>query len=339
MILVDCKGILMNDLICTLALKKIKGLKNIHIFLLLKTFKNPCDIFDAPKSDFLKAGLKDEQIEILRNTRIVRTAFFEAINEIENASKNGVKIITYNSPLYPFNLNFIRDKPVILYYKGVLKENLKFAAAVVGQRNPPDYSLNLAQNLTEQLCSSGFSIISGLAMGIDTIAHKAALKNNGYTIAYVGSGLLESVYPPENRELYQEIILHNGAIVSELPLYSKISAKNLIARDRLQSGSSLGTFAISSPVRGGTMKTCNFSLKQKRPVFIPEYSKGLMNLKDNLGLKSLLRKNGVIGLKLDKDGAFDLAAVMDELRIVYNDIYEEKSGMGSSLLIQPELFG
>ena len=329
----------MDDLICTLALKKIKGLKNIHIFLLLKTFKNPCDIFDAGKPDFLKAGLKDEQIEILRNTRIVRTAFFEAINEIEEASKNGIKIITYNSPLYPYNLNFIRNKPIILYYKGVLKENLKFAAAVVGQRNPPDYSLNLAQNLTEQLCSSGFSIISGLAAGIDTVAHKTALKNNCYTVAYIGSGLLESVYPPENRNLYQEIILHNGAIVSEFPLYSKISAKNLIARDRLQSGSSLGTFAISSPVNGGTMKTCGFSLKQKRPVFVPEYTKELMDSKDNSGLKSLLGRNGVAALKLDKNGILDLAEVMDELRIVYNDIYEEKTGAHSSLLMQPGLFG
>ncbi len=329
----------MDDLICTLALKKIKGLKNIHIFLLLKTFKNPCDIFDAGKPDFLKAGLKDEQIEILRNTRVVRTAFFEAINEIEDASKNGIKIITYNSPVYPYNLNFIRNKPIILYYKGVLKENLKFAAAVVGQRNPPNYSLNLAQNLTEQLCSSGFSIISGLAAGIDTVAHKTALKNNCYTVAYIGSGLLESVYPPENRNLYQEIILRNGAIVSEFPLHSKISAKNLIARDRLQSGSSLGTFAISSPVNGGTMKTCGFSLKQKRPVFVPEYAKELMNSKDNSGLKSLLGRNGVAALKLDKNGILDLAEVMDELRIVYNDIYEEKSDTRSSLLMQPGLFG
>jgi Predicted Rossmann fold nucleotide-binding protein involved in DNA uptake len=265
--------------------------------------------------------------------------FFEAINEIEDASKNGIKIITYNSPFYPYNLNFIRNKPIILYYKGVLKENLKFAAAVVGQRNPPDYSLNLAQNLTEQLCSSGFSIISGLAMGIDAVAHKTALKNNCYTVAYIGSGLLESVYPPENRNLYQEIILRNGAIVSEFPLYSKISAKNLIARDRLQSGSSLGTFAISSPVNGGTMKTCGFSLKQKRPVFVPEYAKELMDSKDNSGLKSLLGRNGVVALKLDKNGILDLAEVMDELRIVYNDIYEEKSDTRSSLLMQPGLFG
>ncbi|MCL4542287.1 MAG: DNA-protecting protein DprA [Deltaproteobacteria bacterium] len=329
----------MDDLICVLALKKIKGFKNIHILFLLKAFKNPCDIFDAPKSEFLKAGIKNEQIEILRNARIVRTAFFEAINEIEEASKNGIKIITYNSPLYPSNLNFVRNKPVILYYKGVLKENLKFAVAVIGQRNPPDYSLSLAQGLTEQLCSSGFSVISGLAAGIDTIAHKTALKSRCYTIAYVGSGLLAPAYPSENNNLYQEIILHDGAIVSELPLHSKVSAKSLIARDRLQSGSSLGTFAISSGIGGGTMKTCDFSLKQKRPVFVPVYAGGLMGSPDNSGLKLLLGQNGVIGLKLDKNGAFDLAEVMDELRIVYNGIYEEKSNTGGSLLIQPELFG
>lgn len=328
----------MDDLICTLALKKIAGFKNIHITELLRAFENPCDIFDAPKSEFLKAGIKDEHVGILKNSRIIRTAFFEAIDEIEEASKNGIKIITYKSPLYPYNLNFIKNKPTILYYKGTLKENLKFAVAIVGQRKPPDYSLNLAKILAEQVCSSGFSVISGLAAGIDTVAHKASLKNGGYTLAYIGSGLMEPVFPPENRNLYQEIIMHNGAIVSELPLHSKISANNLVARDRLQSGSSLGTFAISSGIKGGTMKTCDFSIKQKRPIFIPLYNKELMNLPANAGLKWLLKKDGVIGLKLDDNGAFDLAEVMDELRIVYNEIYEEKSVIGGSLLIQPKLF-
>ncbi|HEC25214.1 MAG TPA: DNA-processing protein DprA [bacterium] len=328
----------MDDLICTLALKKIKGLQNHHIFFLLKIFKNSCEIFKAKRSDFLKAGLKNEYIKILTDTRIVRMAFFDAIEEIEEASKNGIKITTYNSASYPSNLNFIKNKPLVLYYKGVLKENIKFAVAVVGQRKPPDYAENIARNLTEQLCLSGFSIISGLATGIHAVAHRAALKKNGYTMAYIGSGLLEPIYPPENIDLYNEIILHNGAIVSELPLHEKISPKNLVARDRLQSGSSLGIFALSSPEGGGTMKTCSFSLKQKRPVFIPEYDKEIMNSKENLGLKSIIGNVGVSMLKFNKDFSLDLKDVMDELRIVYDDIYEEKLEIGNSLLVQPELF-
>ncbi len=315
----------MDDLICTLALKKIKGLQNRHIFYLLDAFKNPCEIFSADKVDFIKAGLKTEYINILTNSRIIRTAFFDAIKEIEEASKNGIKIITFNSSFYPSNLRKIKAKPPILYYKGILKENLRLAVAVAGQRKPPDYALELAANITEALCSFGYSIISGLALGIDAAAHKAALKNNGYTVAYIGSGLLSPVYPPENRDLYNEIILNGGAIVSELPLYEKISSKNLVARDRLQSGSGIGTFALSSQLKSGTMKTCNFSLKQKRPVFIPEYNLGLMNSYDNLGLKSLLGCSGVFGLKLKKDFSFDINDALEEMTSAYNKIYTEKS--------------
>ncbi len=328
----------MDDLICTLALKKIKGLQNRHIFSLINAFGNPCEIFNAKKPDFIRAGLKIEYVKILINPRIVRTAFFDAIKEIEEASKNGIKIITYNSSLYPSNLKFIKNKPLVLYYKGKLKENLKFAVAIAGQRMPPDYAIKLTQELTGQLCLSGFSIISGLAAGIDAAAHKSALKKNGYTIAYLGSGLLEPVYPPENADIYEEILENNGAIVSELPLHEKIGSKNLVARDRLQSGTGLCTFAMSSPLKSGTMKTCNFSLRQKRPVFVPEYNKELMDSKDNLGLKSLFGNIGVAGLKLNNDFSFDLSGVIDELRIVYDEIYGEKSEEEALLSVQPLLF-
>ncbi|MDA8158659.1 MAG: DNA-processing protein DprA [Deltaproteobacteria bacterium] len=327
----------MDDLICTLALKKIKGLQNQHIFFLLKTFKNPCEIFSAEKSDFMRAGLKAEYIKILTNSRIIRTAFFDAIKEIEEASKNGIKIITFNSVLYPSNLRLIKTKPPILYYKGVLKENLRFASAVVGQRKPPDYALELARNITIKLCSYGYSVISGLATGIDAAAHKTALKNNGYTVAYIGAGLLSPPYPPENRDLYNEIILNGGAVVSELPLHEKISSKNLVARDRLQSGSGLGTFAVSSPIKSGTMKTCNFSIKQKRPVFVPEYNLELMNSQDNLGLKSLFGGLGVSGLKLNKDFSFDITEAAEEMMQVYNKIYAGKFDE-DDLSAQPSLF-
>jgi len=327
----------MDDLICTLALKKIKGLQNQHIFFILKTFKNPCEIFSADKNDFIRAGLKSEYIKILTDSRVIKTAFFDAIKEIEKASKNGVKIITFNSALYPSNLRLIKNKPPVLYYKGMLKENLRLAAAVVGQRKPPDYALELAKNITEKLCSYGYSIVSGLASGIDAAAHKTALKNNGYTIAYIGSGLLAPPYPPENRELYNEIILNGGAVVSELPLDERISSKNLVARDRLQSGSGLGTFAVSSPLKSGTMKTCHFSIKQKRPVFIPEYNMEIMNSEDNLGLKSLFGRLGVSGLKLNKDFSFDITEAAEEMNQVYNKIYAGKFDE-DELPVQPGLF-
>ena len=327
----------MDDIICTLALKKIKGLQNRHIMFLINAFGSPCEIFNADKSAFIKAGLKIDYVKILINQRIIKTAFFDAIKEIDEASKNGVKIITFNSSLYPANLRKIKNKPLVLYYKGALKEDLKLAAAVVGQRKPPEYAVKLAEDITAELCSSGYAIISGLALGIDFAAHRTALKNNGYTIAFLGSGLLSPVYPPENRDLYNEIILNGGALVSELPPYEHISSKNLVARDRLQSGSSLGTFALSSPLKSGTMKTCGFSIKQKRPVFIPEYNLNLMNSYDNEGLKSLYGMVGVFGIKLRGDFTPDLGPALEEMHGILNKLYAEKFAEDDRL-IQPGLF-
>ncbi len=331
----------MDDLICSLALKKIPGFSDSEVSTLLKNFKNPCDIFGISRSGLLKSGIKNRLIEILLNDRIKKRAFFDAITEIEEASKNGVKIITADSPLYPSSLSFIRSKPLILYYKGVLKENFKFAVAIAGQRTPPPYSVELAENLTEKFCSAGFSIVSGLASGIDTAAHRSALKNKGYTIAFIGEGLLAPIYPPENIDLFQEIILNNGAVISEFPLHMNVSAKNLVLRDRLQTGSSLGVLAMSSGLRGGTMKTCNFALKQKRPVFIPAYKDELMDKAENAGLKSLLYEKGVYRIDLKKDLSFSIPEIIDVLRIVYNELYEDedKDNKGDSLLSQPELFG
>ena len=327
----------MDDLICTLALKKIRGLQNRHIFFLLKTFKNPCEIFNAKKQDFIDAGLKSDYVKILTNDRVIKTAFFDAIKEIEEASESGIKIITCSSPLYPSNLNSVKNKPPVLYYRGTLKENLKFAAAVVGQRTPPAYAVRFARSLAEQLCLAGFAIISGLAVGIDAVAHRTALEKKRYTVAYVGYGLLEPAYPSENAGLYNEIVYNEGAVVSELPLHEKVCSRNLVARNRLQSGTSLGTFAVSSPLKGGTMKTCGFSVKQKRPVFVPEYSLALMNSADNLGLKSLLGSVGVTGLKLGKDFSFDLSGAVDEMRIAYDAVYGEKPAEEDTVE-QPGLF-
>lgn len=330
----------MDELACTLALKKIKGFKDCDIHNLLIRFRNPCNVFGASRPDLLKAGLKDELVGLLSSERTVRTAFFEAINEIEEASRNGIKIITSSSSLYPLNLGFVKNKPAVLYYKGALRENLKFAVAIAGQRNPPAYSVNFTKDLTDKLCGAGFSIISGLARGIDTEAHKSALRNGCYTLAYIGSGLLAPVYPRENVELYQEIILKEGAVVSELPLYTQLSPVNLVARDRLQSGTGLGVIAVSSGLRSGTLKTCNFALKQKRPVFIPVYKKELMDSPDNKGLKSLLGRPGVIGLKLKNgmDLESDMEVIIDFLKISYNTLYELKPDVNGSILRQPDLF-
>ncbi|MHB1678986.1 MAG: DNA-processing protein DprA [bacterium] len=326
----------MDDLICTLALKKIPGLRNSHIFILLTHFANPCDIFNTNKTEFLKIGLRNDVIEILMNTRTIRTAFLHAIDEIEEASKNNIKIITFKSPAYPPNLLFVKNKPPVLYYKGNIKENLRFAVAIIGQRNPPDYACEITSQIAKKIGDAGFSVISGLAAGIDTAAHKTAIDGDINTIAYIGSGLLEPIYPSQNAELYQDIILKKGAIISELPLHEKLSAKNLVARDRLQSGSGLAVFAMSSPLSSGTLKTCSFAFKQKRPVFIPSYEPDIMDNYSNLGLKSLLNKSGVINFNVEN---IDLNDIIDEIRIVYNDLYEEKYDKTGYLLEQPNLFG
>lgn len=187
------------------------------------------------------------------------------LKELEKLDKLGASIITILDQEYPYLLKKIFDPPVILYIKGSFEEVDNYPIAIVGTRQPTSYGKIQAEKIAGDLARQNITIVSGMARGIDTIAHSKVLKSGGRTIAVIGSGL-DVIYPPENKKLFQDIT-ERGAVISEFYLGTKPDAVNFPRRNRIISGISLGTVVIETGIKGGAMQTAEFSLDQNREVF------------------------------------------------------------------------
>lgn len=185
--------------------------------------------------------------------------------ELDVLEKLDAKWTTFWSSDYPINLKNIFAPPVILYYTGNLLKNDNNAIAVVGTRMATHYGKALAKKFSSELAKNGITIISGMARGIDSAAHRGAIEAGGRTIAVVGSGL-DVIYPPENKKLFEEIS-KNGAVISEYSLRTKPDAQNFPKRNRIISGLSLGTLVVETNISGGALQTAAFALDQNREVF------------------------------------------------------------------------
>ncbi len=174
-------------------------------------------------------------------------------------------IITPKGPEYPLNLKDIYDPPAALYVNGTLLPQDEAAVAIVGTRRPTYYGLQASEKLSYELASRGITIVSGMARGIDTAAHKGALKAGGRTIAVLGSGH-GNIYPSENKGLYKEIAQH-GAVISEFPDDTPPDRRNFPRRNRIISGLSLGVVVVEAPKKSGALITADFALEQGRDVF------------------------------------------------------------------------
>lgn len=186
--------------------------------------------------------------------------------EINLAREKNVQIVPYTSDLYPKCLKAIYDPPLILYIKGNIQEADILAIAVVGARHCSYYGLAQAERFSRLLIQRGFCIISGMARGIDAASHRAAIDSQGRTIAVLGCGLGVAVYPKENAELTEQVIL-NGAVISEFPMSTPPDPKNFPPRNRLISGLSLGVLVIESTLNSGSLITAKWALEQGKEVF------------------------------------------------------------------------
>jgi len=190
----------------------------------------------------------------------------ELVNqEIERAEKENIAIISRADPLYPDLLKKIHDPPVVLYAKGKLEALNCRGLGIVGSRASTVYGRSVAEQMTNTLSRQGFTIISGMALGIDTAAHKGALAAEGKTLAVLGCGL-DIVYPPSNRRLYEQIT-SAGAVVSEYPLGTEPESFRFPARNRIISGMSLGVVVVEAAKRSGSLITASHALEQGREVF------------------------------------------------------------------------
>ncbi len=167
---------------------------------------------------------------------------------------------------YPGLLKEIYDPPQTLYVNGPLKVKEKYPLAVVGTRKVSLYGQKITRSLVKALAKAGFTIISGLALGVDGIAHQAALDVGGKTIAVLGSGL-DIIYPSSHQQLAKNIIKSNGVIVSEYEPKTRPSKWTFPARNRIVAGMSLGTLVIEAPKKSGALITARFALEQGREVF------------------------------------------------------------------------
>jgi len=166
---------------------------------------------------------------------------------------------------YPTNLRYVYQPPATIYLEGNIIAQDQIAIAIVGSRRATDYGLRNAERLGFELAAKGITIISGLARGVDSAAHRGALKAKGRTIAVLGSGL-NKIYPPENKKLAQEVA-QNGALISEFTPDTPPHRLNFPRRNRIISGLSLGVVVVEAAKRSGALITANFALEQGREVF------------------------------------------------------------------------
>lgn len=176
----------------------------------------------------------------------------------------GITFICHNESGYPEKLLSIFDPPPVIFVRGCLKSATNLAVAVVGARKPSPYGQQVAEKLAKDLAAVGITVVSGMARGIDTIAHKGALASCGRTIAVLGCGP-DVVYPRENKKIMEQI-MDNGAVISEFPPGAPPEAWHFPARNRIISGLSLGTVVVEAGERSGALITADFALEQGRDV-------------------------------------------------------------------------
>ena len=255
---------------------------------LLAEFKNLSNILSASSSELIDAdGISRELASRIRKISTERNIVEKYLaKELKTLEKLGGKIITVWDEEYPQILKKIYDPPLVLYLLGEFNENDKYSIAVVGTRNPTNYGKVQAEKIVRDLVDQNITIVSGLARGIDSVAHSTAIKNSGRTIAIIGSGL-DVIYPSENKKLLQDIS-QNGVVISEFNLGTQPNAENFPKRNRIISGLSLGTLVVETSITGGAMQTARLSLDQDREVFaIP----GNLGIKQSEGTNLLIQRS------------------------------------------------
>ena len=217
--------------------------------------------WNAGIDEFKKAGLDDNTIQSIAQWRPKISPDIE----IEKLEKHNIKAFNYHDKDYPVRLKEIHDFPPVIYIRGEILAEDEFCLAVVGTRNPSVYGRQLTEEIVSELSKNRITVISGLAKGIDTIAHQSALNAGGRTIAVMGGGL-DSVYPAENANLARSI-LKNGAMISEYATGTKPRPENFPRRNRIMSGLCLGVLVIEAGETSGSLITAHLAFEQDREVF------------------------------------------------------------------------
>jgi len=268
----------------------VRGIGPAKVRALLDHFSDLRLAWEATADQLRAAGLDSRA---LKNLLAVREKLdLEA--EVARLERAGVRVMTWSSPDYPDHLRHIYHPPPVLYLLGSLAPADEWAVAVVGTRRATVYGKEATRRIAGELARAGVTVVSGLAKGIDTAAHRAALEAGGRTIAVLGCGV-DIAYPAENRNLMQRIV-EQGAVISEYALGTSPERSNFPPRNRIISGLSLGVVVVEAAQRSGALITADFAADQGREVFaVP----GNMFNRTSKGCNRLIQQGAKLLLDVD----------------------------------------
>jgi DNA processing protein len=256
-----------EEKICLIALSLVPGIGARTLDRLVQEFGSASNVFTAERERLL--ALPRITDHLVDEIYAMGERLDEWRQELAALRDEEVQVFVRGDAGYPRNLQWAFDAPPVLFIRGQLTPDDAFAIAIVGSREASEEGVKLARTLAEQAVDYGMTVVSGLAPGIDGVAHAAALRAAGRTIGVLGSGI-RVIYPSENCELAEAMIRH-GAIVSELAPDARPSGANLMARDRIISGLSLGVIVVEARAVSGSADTAARAMKQQRPVWVVDW--------------------------------------------------------------------
>ena len=254
----------MTALEALVALNMLPKIGPVRVRRLLEAFGgNPASILGAPKDRLMRVnGIGEETAKILHGWQDLA----DPITELREAQERGIAIVTQDDADYPAPLREAYDPPLLLYVWGKLEARDRHAISIVGSRRATIYGTQATKKLAYQLAQAGFTIISGLARGIDTAAHEAAVAANGRTIAVLGSGL-GKLFPPENLALAEKIASGFGAVVSEFPIHTSPDKQTFPMRNRIVAAWARAVLVVECPAWSGSLITANLASEYGKPIF------------------------------------------------------------------------
>jgi DNA processing protein len=257
-------------------LSSIDGIGPKKFTQLVECFGSPLHVWNASDQDLRRIGLADKQVQAILSDN-ARQNIDHIMNKINQL---GIKVITTLDSQYPIALKSIDDPPPVLYVRGSFEKADDRAVAVVGSRNITQYGIRMAKEISFELARRGITVVSGMARGVDTCAHRGVLEAEGRTIAVLGCGV-DIAYPPENKNLIEQVS-KSGAVVSEYVVGKAPLAMNFPARNRIISGLSMGVIVIEAGEKSGALITVDFAIEQGREVFaIPGNAKSPVSIGTN----------------------------------------------------------
>ncbi|MGI8771977.1 MAG: DNA-processing protein DprA [Acidobacteriaceae bacterium] len=265
-----------------LALTLTPGIGSIRLLRVIRRLREPESLFQLSLTELEALQIPVEATRFIAEGQARQAAE----QEWQRVEQSGGAILTYSDPEYPERLKEIFDPPAVLWIRGSRTMLSRPAIAVVGTRHPTPYGSGMAEMLARDLASRRLTILSGMARGVDTAAHKGALAAGGATVAVWGTGI-DVIYPKENKRLAEEILSAGGAIVSEYPIGTFPAPQNFPRRNRILSGMSIGVLVIEAGEHSGTRVTARCAIEQNRDVFaVP----GNVTNKNSWGPNTLIKQ-------------------------------------------------